>query len=188
MSYATPEQFIRAFSEREARTLTDEDMTGFIDEEKLASALARASAQIDGYLVGRYRTPWPDSPGILVGYCCDIARYHLATDYRICSEEIQMRYRDAIRFLEKVAAGQVNLGRDTSGSVIQSSVQDVGLLVLSRRPPLTQKQVQADSCLLLLAWQWYGDYSRAAELQRLNPQLRDPNNITAGMVINAYAK
>ncbi|EFO2507589.1 DUF1320 domain-containing protein, partial [Escherichia coli] len=27
MSYATPEQFIRAFSEREARTLTDEDMT-----------------------------------------------------------------------------------------------------------------------------------------------------------------
>ncbi|MDI0972805.1 DNA circularization N-terminal domain-containing protein [Escherichia coli] len=71
---------------------------------------------------------------------------------------------------------------------VAASVQDVGLLVLSRRPPLTQKQVQADSCLLLLAWQWYSDYSRAAELQRLNPQLRDPNNITAGVVINAYAK
>ncbi|MBB9176201.1 DNA circularization N-terminal domain-containing protein [Escherichia coli] len=71
---------------------------------------------------------------------------------------------------------------------VEATVQDVGLLVLSRRPPLTQKQVQADSCLLLLAWQWYGDYSRAAELQRLNPQLRDPNNITAGVVINAYAK
>ncbi|WP_105492193.1 DNA circularization protein [Escherichia coli] len=71
---------------------------------------------------------------------------------------------------------------------VAASVQDVGLLVLSRRPPLTQKLVQADSCLLLLAWQWYGDYNRAAELQRLNPQLRDPNNITAGMVINAYAK
>ncbi|EPS9364182.1 DNA circularization protein [Escherichia coli] len=71
---------------------------------------------------------------------------------------------------------------------VAASVQDVSLLVLSRRPPLTQKQVLADSCLLLLAWQWYGDYSRAAELQRLNPQLRDPNNITAGMVINAYAK
>ncbi|HBC0038458.1 TPA: DNA circularization N-terminal domain-containing protein [Salmonella enterica] len=71
---------------------------------------------------------------------------------------------------------------------VAASVQDIGLLVLSRRPPLTQKQVQADSCLLLLAWQWYGDYSRAAELQRLNPQLRDPNNITAGMVINAWTK
>lgn len=71
---------------------------------------------------------------------------------------------------------------------VAASVQDIGLLVLSRRPPLTQKQVQADSCLLLLAWQWYGDYSRAAELQRLNPQLRDPNNIAAGMVIYAYAK
>lgn len=71
---------------------------------------------------------------------------------------------------------------------VAASVQDVGLLVLSRHPPLTQKQVQADSCLLLLAWQWYGDYRRAAELQRLNPQLRDPNNITAGMVINAWTK
>lgn len=123
MAYATPDHFIRAFSEREARALTDEDNTGFINDEKLGTALERASAQIDGYLVGRYRTPWPDSPGILVGYCCDIARYHLATDYRICSEEIQMRYRDAIRFLEKVAAGQVNLGRDSSDSVIQSSSQ-----------------------------------------------------------------
>ncbi|WP_141109664.1 DNA circularization protein [Escherichia albertii] len=71
---------------------------------------------------------------------------------------------------------------------VAASVQDTGLQVLSRRPPLTQKQVQADSSLLLLAWLWYGDYRRAAELQRLNPQLRDPNNITAGMMINAWAK
>lgn len=39
MSYATPEQFIRAFSEREACTLTDEEMTGLINEEKLAPRL-----------------------------------------------------------------------------------------------------------------------------------------------------
>ncbi|MEB0964958.1 DNA circularization N-terminal domain-containing protein [Citrobacter braakii] len=88
------------------------------------------------------------------------------------SSPIGLMYPEIIQSMKNVAA----------------SVQDVGLLVLSRRPPLTQKRIQVDSCLLLLAWQWYGDYSRAAELQRLNPKLRDPNNITAGMVINAYAK
>jgi prophage DNA circulation protein len=68
------------------------------------------------------------------------------------------------------------------------AVQDLGLLVLSRRPPLTRKRVQADSCLRLLAHYWYADHSRAAELLRLNPLVRDPNLITAGMVLNAYAK
>ncbi|ECA5183690.1 DUF1320 domain-containing protein, partial [Salmonella enterica subsp. enterica serovar Newport] len=43
MSYATPDHFIRAFSEREARALTDEDNTGFINDEKLGTALERAS-------------------------------------------------------------------------------------------------------------------------------------------------
>lgn len=68
------------------------------------------------------------------------------------------------------------------------AVQGLGLLVLSRRPPLTRKRVQTDSCLRLLAHDWYTDHNRAAELLRLNPQVRDPNLITAGMVLNAYAK
>lgn len=71
---------------------------------------------------------------------------------------------------------------------IALALQDLGLLVLSRRPPLTRKVVRADSCLHLLAHLWYGDHSRANELQRLNPQVRDPNLITTGMVLNAYAK
>lgn len=71
---------------------------------------------------------------------------------------------------------------------IALALQDLGLLILSRRPPLTRKVVRADSCLRLLAHLWYGDHSRAAELQRLNPQVRDPNLITTGMVLNAYAK
>lgn len=73
--------------------------------------------------MGRYKTPWPDSAGILVGYCCDIARYQLASDYRILSDEIKLRYDDAIKFLRDVASGKINLGRDSSGGVIQSSSQ-----------------------------------------------------------------
>ncbi|WP_080993457.1 gp436 family protein [Trabulsiella odontotermitis] len=115
MSYATPDQFIRTFSERETVSLTDEKRTGQVDTDKLAFALTRASNVIDGYLVARYKTPWPDSPGILTGYCCDIARYQLATDYRQVSDEIRFRYEDAIKFLRDVASGRIGLGRDTAG-------------------------------------------------------------------------
>ncbi|MFX2607063.1 gp436 family protein [Enterobacter mori] len=123
MAYATPDQFIKTFSEKETVSLTDEKRTGQVDTEKLTFALERASHIIDGYLVGRYKTPWPDSPGILVGYCCDIARYQLASDYRRLTDEMKLRYDDAIRFLQKVAEGKINLGRDSSGGVIQSSSQ-----------------------------------------------------------------
>lgn len=67
-------------------------------------------------------------------------------------------------------------------------IQDLGLLVITRRPPLTRKHVQSDSCLRLLAHLWYGDHARAIELQRLNPAVRNPNSITAGMVLNAYSR
>lgn len=71
---------------------------------------------------------------------------------------------------------------------IALAVQKLGLLVLARRPPLIRRRVQADSCLRLLAHLWYSDHSRATELERLNPHVREPNLITAGMVLNAYAK
>ncbi|NUH52715.1 DNA circularization N-terminal domain-containing protein [Citrobacter portucalensis] len=115
--------------------------------------------------------------------------------------DVRHRLQQAITLLrgryeperERVTETRAPLGLMYPG-IIQSlknvgaAIQDIGLLVLSRRPPLTQKTAETDTCLLLLAYQWYADFSRAAELQRLNPQLRDPNNITAGMVLNAYAK
>lgn len=71
---------------------------------------------------------------------------------------------------------------------IALAVQKLGLLVLARRPPLIRRRVQADSCLRLLAHLWYADHSRATELERLNPHVREPNLITAGTILNAYAK
>lgn len=68
------------------------------------------------------------------------------------------------------------------------ALQNLAVSVLARRPPLTQKTVSGDSCLRLLAHLWYGDHTRAAELERLNPQLREPNNVINGTVLNAYAK
>lgn len=118
--YATREDMVLAFGERECISLTDRNFTGQIDDEVLNNKLRQASAKIDSYLIGRYPTPWPDTPGILIGYCCDIARYQLCGAGTQGTPEIRERYEDAIRYLEQVAAGKVTLGRLPNGEVVQS--------------------------------------------------------------------
>lgn len=68
------------------------------------------------------------------------------------------------------------------------AVQAATASVLTLRPPLILRRVDAAANLHLLAFRWYGDYTRASELARLNPQLVHPNFIPAGEVLNGYAE
>lgn len=70
---------------------------------------------------------------------------------------------------------------------IALAVQQLAANIMTTRPPLIQRQVEGVSNLHLVAHRWYGDYQRAAELQRLNPQLRNPNNLKPGDMLYAYA-
>ncbi|MYP95034.1 multidrug DMT transporter permease, partial [Salmonella enterica subsp. enterica serovar Kentucky] len=71
---------------------------------------------------------------------------------------------------------------------IALAVQELGTSVITQRPPLTTRTVEADCNLHLLAHLWYADYSRASELLRLNPTLRNPNALKAGDELNAYSR
>ncbi|AMO79713.1 DNA circularization protein [Obesumbacterium proteus] len=71
---------------------------------------------------------------------------------------------------------------------IALSLQTLGDAVINARPPLTKRTVNRVANLHLIAYEWYGDFSRADELQRLNPKLRDPNNLKPGDIINAYSE
>ncbi|EHD21558.1 MULTISPECIES: DNA circularization protein [Brenneria] len=71
---------------------------------------------------------------------------------------------------------------------IALELQQMGAALINQRPQLISRAVQAQGNLHLVAHLWYGDYSRADELRRLNPQLRDPNNLQPGDVLNAYAE
>ncbi|WP_038914147.1 gp436 family protein [Dickeya zeae] len=119
--YAQTADMVLAFGERECVSLTDRAFTGEIDDEVLTGALTRASAEIDSYLAGRYPVPWNDTPRILVGRCCDIARYLLCGSSTQMTDEIRERYSDAIRYFERVADGRITLGRSPSGDVVQPS-------------------------------------------------------------------
>ena len=60
--------------------------------------------------------------------------------------------------------------------------------VILQSPPMLERVVETPASLHLLAHRWYGDHTRAAELIRLNPSLKNPHNIEAGEVLRAYAK
>lgn len=68
------------------------------------------------------------------------------------------------------------------------TVQMMAEAIMATRPPLTRRTATQDGNLHLLAHTWYQDYTRAAELLRLNPQIRDPNDIRRGDTLNAYAR
>lgn len=115
MSYATQQDMIERFGEREVRILTDRDNQGLIDSTTLAYALTQADAEIDGYLQGRFALPLAIVPVLLVGIACDVARYRLAgTDIRE-TDPIRTRYKDAIKLLASISKGDLQLGLSAGG-------------------------------------------------------------------------
>ncbi|SOZ12080.1 gp436 family protein [Cupriavidus taiwanensis] len=110
MAYATRDDMATRFGEDELIELTDRDRNGAVDELALSGALDDASAELDSYLAGRYAVPLAQAPRFLAGLCCDIARYRLCGSGTRTTDDINERYRNAIRFLEKVASGAVSIG------------------------------------------------------------------------------
>jgi phage gp36-like protein len=77
----------------------------------LSIALNDASAEIDGYLEGRFALPLTDSPAILTRLACDIAMYRLQSLRPLHDlADARTRYEDAVGFLRRIASGEVNLG------------------------------------------------------------------------------
>lgn len=68
------------------------------------------------------------------------------------------------------------------------AVQGMAAAVLNARPPLSGVVADAPCNMHLMAHRLYGDFTRAAELQRLNPQIRNPNFIARGQELVAYAE
>lgn len=122
--YATYADMIARFGERELIQLTDRASAGVPDQVLAEGALDEASAEIDGFIGTRYDVPLPSVPRILVGYCCDIARYRLCGAEVQTTEAIRDRYHDARRFLELVAAGKVGLGGMPGGAGVAPASGD----------------------------------------------------------------
>lgn len=126
MSYSTPENYIAYFTRRDATGVTAGRGEATPDEDRIAYHLQAASDRIDSYISARYRLPLTDIPCALRDYCCDIARYLLTGTERKCTDEIRLRYEDAMDWLKLVASGKVGIGTNAeNGGTVDSSAPDV---------------------------------------------------------------
>ena len=112
MSYAAAQDMINRYPNRDLVQLTNEDPTATtVNDTPLTQALADASAEIDGYIEGRFALPLADPPAVLNRLTTDIAMYRLQSLRPLHDlADARQRYEDAIAMLSKVAAGELTLG------------------------------------------------------------------------------
>lgn len=109
MSYATVEDWLKA--EASQAHIADIDGDGEPDQDKIAEALADASAEMDGWLASRVEIPVTDAKALptLRVHAITIASYHLARTANALTEEIAKRYENAIAYFKAVARGAGDL-------------------------------------------------------------------------------
>ena len=125
--YATVEDLVSLFGEREVITLSTKKKGNAIDREALETAIGYASSEVDSYLADRYATPLSDSdpiPPVVVSVTGDIARYRLTGGDIRDTDPIRERYTKALNWLRDVADGKAGIpglppaGTETPGAVL----------------------------------------------------------------------
>jgi phage gp36-like protein len=112
MTYATAQDVINRYPNRDLVQLTNEDPTATtVNTTPITQALADASAEIDGYIEGRFTLPLADPPAVLNRLATDIAMYRMQSLRPLHDlEDARKRYDDAVAMLSKVASGDLTLG------------------------------------------------------------------------------
>lgn len=111
--YAAPADIEERYGAETLLLLTDRDRSGEADAAVAERALADAADEIEGYLAGRYELPLePGRAASLRRPAVDIAVYRLAADAATATDERRRRYEDAVRYLERIASGEIRLGAD----------------------------------------------------------------------------
>jgi len=122
--YCTSYDMITRFGNDELVQRTDRANTGLINDTVLAQAISDATAEINAYLAG---FAMPSTSTILIGICCDIARYRLYDDQILYSDlgkpisQVAIRYERWMVYLKEVAAGKIKLSPDVNGVVEESA-------------------------------------------------------------------
>ena len=106
--YATYDDLIARYDEQDILLLSDKKRTGELNLDVLNKALHDATAEINGYLITRYRLPLAVVSSELVRSCCVIARYWLESGQN--TEKAIKDYDVCIRSLVELRNGKTNLG------------------------------------------------------------------------------
>lgn len=119
MPYVTQTQMINLFGQQEIIDLTNLGAAkpwSAVNSDRLNAAIDYADGFINSYLSQQFTLPLASVPVVLVGKAADIVRYHL--DSRDVREDVRKRYEDAVQWLEMIASGEIGLGVDAGGTVV----------------------------------------------------------------------
>lgn len=111
MSYCLQTDILNQIDSTVLLQLTDDAGAGVIDADKVTRAIADADATIDSYCQDRYTIPLSPVPAKIRQVSVDISIYNLYSRREDVVPDIRKeRNQAAIRFLEKVADGKIQLG------------------------------------------------------------------------------
>ena len=115
--YATVEDLVSLFGEREVITLSTKKKGNAIDREALETAIGYASSEVDSYLASRYAVPLADPvPPVVMMVTADIVRYRLTSGDVSEKDPIITRYKSTVAWLKDVASGRRSLNSRIAAS------------------------------------------------------------------------
>lgn len=120
MAYAAESDLEAYFGTEQLLIAADRDGDGTADSGVIAAGIAAAEEEIDSYLGVRYDLPLSETPGVLTRVCCDLAMYHMSVGHVSMTEGKETRYNNGVKWLSKLAKGEVTLGVEEA----EVSVQD----------------------------------------------------------------
>jgi phage gp36-like protein len=108
MAYCTQADLEKLVPVQELAELTTES-GGQPESEVVEVCLARAAAEIDAYLAGRYVVPFNPVPERVKSLAVDLAIYHLYSRRGVMPEIREKNYQKALACLRELAGGQARL-------------------------------------------------------------------------------
>jgi phage gp36-like protein len=139
MAYLNVSEYVSRFGSYEARQFTNNDpeaqlAAGAYDAAKIEAALSDATDEVEGYISRRYTVPLASPPTIVKGWVAAIGRLKLAEVTNRVSDAIKEAADRAIRQLEQLAAGKLNLPIPEGGVAIPEVATGSPLSSLDRDP------------------------------------------------------
>lgn len=110
MGYATKEDIDELYGTDLLVKIADYDRDGTPDPLVVDKGLQAADEICDAYLSAQYTIPVVPAPGVVKNCAIDIAVYKIALGRGGRTDEMRVRYEDALALLEKISTGKVGLG------------------------------------------------------------------------------
>lgn len=117
-TYATQQDIVDLYGVDLLVRVADHDRDGTPDPTIVSNGLEAADSIINAYLSAQYPIPVTPVPEIVKTCAIDIAVYKMALGRVQRTDEMRVRYEDALSLLEKIAKGTIGLGNvstDTDG-------------------------------------------------------------------------